>query len=193
MDRICTEIAELIMFIAKLLGFGKKDTVPSTDNTLTIALEPENLPVVESNREKLYNAAKSYIGQDLTPEDRIPDDVACVAQFQEVFKRTFGTYIGTGSALYSTYYLAKALAVSNLVEKVSPEDAQFGDIWCFATGENERATSPNVRGHVFIMGKQDWMSNDSTTGQWKAHWRGDAVKRYFIQSNGFPAHVYRVK
>lgn len=171
---------------------GTKEPTPSTDNIIEIPIEPPQL----SNREKLYNASKGYIGLDLTPEDKIPDDVACVAQFQEVFRRTFGTYLGTGAALYSTYYLAKALAISNLVEKVAPEDAQFGDIWCFATGENIRATSPNVRGHVFVMGKQDWMSNNSNEpnkGKWMAHWRGDAVKRYFIQSNGFPAHVYRVK
>lgn len=147
----------------------------------------------ETNKEKLYRVSKDYIGTDLTPDDKIPDEVACVAQLQEVHRRAFGHYIGTGAALYNTRALKNHLLTDERFEQIPWEETDFGDIVVFATGENKYNTSPDVRGHCFVVGKKDWMNNDSRTGLWEANYLKSGVERYWMKANGFPPFVFRVK
>lgn len=162
----------------------------SLDNETRIVLEEQPR---ETRREILYRVSKSYIGVETTPKDEVPDQVACVASLQEVYRKAFGHYIGTGAALYNTRALKEALLVHQDFERIQPGNEMFGDVCVFPTGENTHSTSPNVRGHVFVVGKRDWMSNDSSSGLWKANWTKDSALRYFVRANGFPQFVFRPK
>lgn len=115
---------------------------------------------------KLYNASKAAMGKDITPADNIPDNVACVAQLQEVHRRAFGHYIGNGAALYSTTALIIALR----------EDDTFLEIEMPEVGSIVVSPSTNItHGHCGLVMQQGICSNDSTTGLWQenysiAHW-----------------------
>lgn len=166
-----------------------KKIMPSQDHLTEIPLSekyPEPLMEKESNREKLYRVSKESIGTDLTPDDKIDDTVACVAQFQAVYKKAFGTYMGSGPALYSTKYLVEELRKNPDVVAIPWEDVVYGDIVCFGTGENKYNNAPNIRGHVFVAGKNDWMSNNSQTGLWSAHKTRTQIQDYYITFCGFP-------
>lgn len=178
MDKLATEIAELIMFIAKLLGFGKKEAVPSTDNTITIALEPENLPVVESNREKLYKYALSKLGVDMAPTQ---DTLGCAESLSHILKGSGLTPL-TGIFM-GTYQLNEWL--SKNLEKVS--DPLPGDIIMSETG------SGIIRGHCGIVGKHKIMSNNSASFLWDDHWTLSKWKDYYGTYGKLPIRFYRVK
>ena len=135
----------------------------------------------------LYMNSKDFLGIDLTPDDKIPDFVACVAQFQALYFKTFGRYVGSGAALYNTRALRDALQKDKEFTSVKWEDALPGDVCVFATGE-----SPVVHnGHVFVVGKRDWMSNNSYTGKWEAHKTKQQVEDYYIRYARFTPYVYR--
>lgn len=137
--------------------------------------------------QRLYEAAKGYLGQDLTPGDKIPDTVACVAQFQELHTRVFGRHVGSGAALYNCRYLRDALRIDPDFEAIAWEDVKPGDVVVFASGE-----SPIIKhGHVFIVGKVNWMSNNSETGEWDAHKIKTNVIDYYMRYARFTPHVFR--
>lgn len=119
----------------------------------------------------------------------MPDFVSCVAQFQELFRRTFGRHVGTGGALYNTRLLRDALKADKEFVAVSWEDIKPGDVCVFATDE-----SPVVKhGHVFVAGKRDWMSNNSYTGKWEAHKTKQQVEDYYIKYARFTPYGYRIR
>jgi len=141
------------------------------------------------NSEHLYLKAKSFLGIDLTPDDAVPDFVACVAQFQELYKRTFGRYVGSGASLYNTRALRDALRNDKDFTEIKWEDTKPGDVCVFATGEG-----PVIKhGHVFVVGKKDWMSNNSNNGKWEAHWTRQQVEGYYMTYARFIPYVFRLK
>lgn len=159
----------------------------------TIVEEPEDTPKVPeiSNREKLYNVSKLCLGEELTPKDEVPDAVACVASFQEVYKHVFGKYLGSGTALTSTMALYVYLSDADEVDKV--QTPLPGDIALCATGTSSLTNTPVGRGHVAIVGKKDWMSNNSFTGLWTADYTAKTWKDFFETLGGYKTHYFRVK
>lgn len=155
--------------------------------------EPQNQPVEPpkpTNREILYDWSKASIGKDLTPSDSVPDEVACVAQLQAVFYKAFGSFIGEGSARYNTLALHKALQQDQRFIMLPPSDALYGDIAVAPTG---KGTNPYEHGHCWVVGKHDWMSNDSSTGLWKANYTKEAILNFFVKQRGFPLYIFRIK
>lgn len=177
-------------WIAKFFEWYEKYIVKpmNTDNELTINLEVPNEQTDDGTT--LYLKAKSLLGIDLTPEDSIPDYVACVAQLQEVHRRAFGEYIGSGAALYNTRALRDELKRNKGFKEVSWGEELPGDVWVFATGEDDKR-HPWVKGHTGIVGKHDWMSNNSQNGLWEANYTQKKVTDYFITYCGFKPYVFR--
>lgn len=158
-------------------------------------IEPMN-PIIEKPMEPktdngayLYLKSKSFLGQDLTPADEIPDYVACVSQLQEVYRRTFGKHIGFAAALYSTKALKDHLLKDPDFLQVNWDEARAGDICVFATGEG----NVGARGHCFVVGKVDWMSNNSNTGRWSADYNKQGVHNYYTVKLGLKPYVFRLK
>lgn len=151
---------------------------------------PEIPPVSEfgsPDAELLYLKAKSFLGIDLTPKDEVPDFVACVAQFQALHFKTFGRYVGTGAALVNTRHLRNALQNDAEYEQIEWEDAKPGDVCVYASDE-----SPVVKhGHVFVVGKNYWMSNNSYSGAWEAHKTRQQVQDYYMTYARFVPYVFR--
>src|SRR3990167_3040162 len=55
---------------------------------------------------KLYETTKGLLGQDITPQDEVSDDVACAAVVNRLCELAFGEPAGGGA---STYWLRLAL------------------------------------------------------------------------------------
>lgn len=158
----------------------------------TIVEEPEDIEVPKvTNREKLYNVSKASLGLELTPKDEVPDSVACVSSFQVVAKKALGRTLGTGSALESTMALYVYLSDADEVEKV--QAPLPGDIALCATGTSSLTNTPVGRGHVAIVGKKDWMSNNSYTGKWTADYTAKTWKDFFETLGGYKTAFFRLK
>lgn len=148
--------------------------------------EPPKKPMQTETGEQLYAKSKSLLGQELTPGDEIPDVVGCVANLQEVYRRTTGRYIGNGSALYST----KALKDWMLKDKnfTQPSEPLPGDILVYPTGEGNGNVS---NGHCFVVGKRDWMSNNSFNGLWSADFTEAKARAFYEKKGGFTPYIFR--
>jgi hypothetical protein len=146
---------------------------------------PESEAQTETGQQ-LYAKSKSLLGKELTPKDEVPDTVACVANFQAVYFKTTGSYAGQGAALYNTRALKNWLTTDKRFERV--ENPLPGDICVYATGEGNGNLS---NGHVFIVGKRDWMSNNSFTGLWSADYTREEAKSYYEKRGGFKPWFFR--
>jgi len=177
MDKLATEVAQLIMWIINLFR-GKQEDVPSTDNQTDIVLEAPDLPVVESNREKLYKYAYSKLGVDMAPTQ---DSLGCAESLSYILKGSGLTNL-TGIFI-GTYQLNEWL--SKNLEKVT--EPLPGDIIMSETG------SGRIRGHCGIVGKHKIMSNNSASFLWDDHWSLAKWKEYYGQYGGLPIRFYRVK
>lgn len=185
-------IQKIMDFLGKLFGWEKTGTdiiqpVPASEDIVTQTTSENK---TTANSEYLYSKSKSYLGTDVTPTDAVPDVVACVVSFQEVFRRTFGRYIGTGPALYNCKYLRDALLKDKEFVQVSWEDALYGDVCVFPTYEGK---DPKGSGHVFIVGKNQWMSNNSYTGIWDTAFIKQSAEKYYITDRGFKPYIFRIQ
>jgi len=169
------------------------DHETSDDDTHAVPTLPPVITPTEApkptKRELLYLCAKGCLGKDITPTDNIPDAVACVAQLQEVYRIAFGTYIGSGGALYSTYSLVNELEKNVAFEEVAVPLP--GDIVVSATHTSPKPNAP--RGHCGIVGKKDWMSNTSFSGLWEANYTKESWEHYFVHTWGFETRYFRLK
>lgn len=139
----------------------------------------------EFGNEHLYNVSKANLGRDVTPKDEVPDEVACVVSFQAVFNEAFGFFIGAGPARYNTRALKDAMKADVRFKAVQPSEAKPGDIALCPTGEGVGL------GHVWIVGKRDWMSNTSKTGLWQANYTKQQIINDFVKKRRFPLYVFR--
>lgn len=143
-------------------------------------------PVQTEVGQLLYLKSKSLLGQELTPNDEIPDYVGCVANLQVVFFKATGRYIGQGAALYNTRALKNWMLKDTAFELVT--EHLPGDIYVYATGEGNGKVS---NGHCGIVGKKDWMNHDSKTGLWSANSSEEKSRAYFEVKGGYKRYVFR--
>lgn len=165
----------LLEFFQRLLTNAKtmaQDTTPEV---------PETPPVSPkmTNREHLYAIAYSCLGIDMAPTQ---DEVGCAEAVSFVMLKAGIPGVPRGGIL-STQLLNKWLK-EHLTEVDSPE---FGDIAIFPTGSG----NGKIRGHVFIVGKHKWMSNNSNTTLWDDHWTGKKALEYYAKYGGLSTHYYR--
>lgn len=141
-----------------------------------------------SNRERLYNRAKSFIGRDASPKDTVSDDVACVESLQCVYRDEFGEFIATGAAFTSTWSLL--ITLKDHVDFYEVTEPLPGDIILSATGTGNGSID---YGHVGVCGKTHIMSNTSDTGIWEPNYTYKEWDDYFFKRGGFPTSYFRRK
>lgn len=171
-----------------LIKWLYKALMPSQDHITEIRLDvpmetlPEptvEAPKLPSKREKLYNVAYACLGIDMAPTQ---DYVGCAEAVSFVMKKA-GVPGLPKSGILSTFELDKWMA-KNLTRVNTPE---FGDVAMFPTGTG----NGSIRGHVFIVGKHKWMSNNSNTTLWDDHWKGAEALAYYQKKGGINARYYR--
>lgn len=136
---------------------------------------------MENKNESLYNLSKSLIGQHLTLNPTVPKEVGCAQAMSFVLKK-FGCDIPK-NGISSTVEMKKWLDIN--FDKV--DAPQRGSVMIAVTGTGSKK---EYRGHVFVYGNEASMSNDSSTGLWKAHWFNENAKKYYGGTLGIPLHYY---
>lgn len=112
--------------------------------------------------------------------------MACVANLQVVYFKTTGSYIGQGAALYSTRALKDWMLKDKRFTRVDTHLP--GDVLVYSTGEGNGKIS---NGHCFVVGKKDWMSNNSFTGLWDANFTEAKARDYYEKKGGFTPYFFR--
>lgn len=140
--------------------------------------DPKPIPM-KTNREKLYDTAYACLGLDMAPTQ---DYLGCAEAWSFVAKKAGVKGLPKGGVL-GTAELAKWLA-THFVRVDVPE---YGDTAIFPTG----AGNGTVRGHVFVVGKHKWMSNNSRTFLWDDHWTGKEALAHYHKKGGIKPQYYR--
>lgn len=133
---------------------------------------PDPTPVpqlIEDKNEALYELSKSLIGQHLTLNPTVPKELGCCQALSFVLNK-FGSPIPKGGI--SGTASMKEWLDNNFTLIQSPRK---GSIVLYVTDTGITGS----RGHVFIQGEYQRMSNDSSTGLWKAHWDIKASQQYY--------------
>jgi hypothetical protein len=153
----------------------------------------ENMQKQErSRRDDLYDAAFASLGIDRTPNDEVPDEVACVHQLSTIIRDALPEL--RFPIMDSTKVLYGFLEGSLSWKPV--DKPEKGDIILSVTGSGNGKIK---NGHVGICGKNlspdgtPWiMSNDSRNGLWLANYTLKAWKLNYERKGGMTTHFYRV-
>lgn len=128
---------------------------------------PEPVPLVETAAERLAEAAIAMLGTDVTPDDKVPDEVACVSSLVAVVPAEFGL----SKKLTYTPLLVNALDNNDHFERVSVP--RKGTIVVSPT------QGTNV-GHCGIYVEDNQIaSNNSKTGKWEVNYTRQSWIAYF--------------
>ena len=143
--------------------------------------------VKETSQRILYKTAILCLGKDITPEDRVPDDVACVEVWNKIFQLAFGFRF---SNEVNTYPQFLKLATSNKFRLLNPlEKPEAGDTIISPTGLGN-GSLPN--GHIGIFGENGRiMSNDSYNKVFLENYSLVTWTERYKRYGGFPILIFR--
>jgi hypothetical protein len=134
-----------------------------------------------TNAQKIADAARAALGKDMTPDDRIPDEVACVTQLVNILPREFGispNLVGTGQ-LYA------ALLRSPRFRPVSAPAP--GTIVVSVTRGNRH-------GHCGIYVGYDQIASNNSFGGVRGLWTVNYTRRkwidYFYKKEGLAGYLF---
>ena len=153
-------------------------TPPETPHT------SETVPSI-TNREKLYQVAYSCLGKHMGLTSGIDKSVNCANALSHVLILA-GVNGLPQKGIPGTAELYGWLLRSKQFDKMA--EPLPGDILIYPTGYG----NGSVRGHAFVVGKRNPMSNNSNTGLWDAHW--DSVSEadeFYSKKGGIPRSVFR--
>jgi hypothetical protein len=161
--------------IQQLISILKKMTV---DN---------NLPT-EAGK-KLYETTLTFLGKDPTPEDKVPDEVACMEVVNFIHNAAFGEPIGGGASTYLGWIVLK-----NHKKFAEMKTPLTGDICIAPTGLNDAVGRANgiTNGHIGIVCDNGTIaSNDSKTGLFIKNYTLWSWRYRFSTIGHFPIFFYR--
>jgi len=141
-----------------------------------------------TNALRVYNMAKSLIGQHLAANDETDNFgmFGCAESVNAVWVKTFGHQLGGGA---STALMLLTLMDTKRFQEITWDAIEPGCVVICATGTSK--TKPNAHGHVAITGKVQFMSNSSETGTWQANYDRCSWKAYFEGYLGFTSRVFK--
>lgn len=152
---------------------------------LITALEKRllNKQTVTSQGIKLNAVSTSYLGKDVTPLDRVDDDVACASSVSTLLAKIMDFPHITG-----TWTMMHKFETDSRFQETGyrPEE---GLIVIAATGTGNRS----MRGHVGILGSDGYIrANVSSSGKWQISY---SVKQWYERygnKGGFPVRWFRI-
>jgi hypothetical protein len=145
-------------------------------------LEPPLLeePIPTMEKTVLATEAKKWFGQDPTPADRVPDEVACVNSLVAIAGNLFPELAG----LTYTPTLFNALKKSsNFRATLKPGEG------CIVISP----TQGNIRGHCGIfVSDTEIASNSSMDGLWNKNYTFTSWVNYFKMKRGLHVYLFEV-
>jgi len=166
-------IALISKLIPQVLSTPKVEVKPPV-----VAPQPPIEPV-KSNREKLLDQAKAFLGKDASPSNFVSDEVSCAESVCHILKQVipFPMITGTWSLLDhlktdGRFRITTEMKAGNIV--ISPTGSGYG----------------NIRGHVGIfLDSNKIASNSSDTGKWTQNFTIDSWIARYRTKGGMPVVI----
>ena len=153
---------------------------PETAQVPTTVPESEEGPSGLSKRERLYEAAFSCLGSDMSPKE---NELGCAESLYFVMKKA-GVPGLPAKPIYSTIVFDEWLREH--FERV--DEPEPGDIVMSATASGNGTVK---HGHVGVVGKHSIMSNNSATFMWDYHLTLAWWRDYYGRKGAMPVKFYR--
>ena len=162
----------------------KKDIVDETITKLTVIkddMEKKELTAQEC----LLKLAKDNLGRDITPEDNIPDEVACAENVSAMIKKISNNF----PIIPHTMNLYKTLDKNKAFEPTL--DLEAGNIIISPTGHWR--SNGSIRGHVGIILEDGKIaSNNSLNGNWDDYYTISSWVSRYRNKGGYPIYVFKM-
>jgi hypothetical protein len=128
---------------------------------------------------------EAALGTDVTPDDLVPDTVACAITVSTLKNKTDATF----PKVAGTWTLYDVL--EHRTDHVRVTTPEPGDVVISPTGMGNGSLS---NGHVGVVGRNGKiMSNDSATGKFESNYDLMSWDARYRQKGGFPVLYYRKK
>lgn len=157
------------------------DLVLAVFKPATLLIVPPPTPPAPTAAQRLADAATAAIGKDVTPDDKIPDEVACVASLVSVIPKDFGL----DANLTYTPALLSALKANPKFKAVL--DPQVGTVVVTPTvGTNT--------GHCGIYVEPNAIASNNSFGPKKGLWTVNynrlSWRQYFVTKKGLKTFLF---
>lgn len=137
----------------------------------------------KTNREKLFEYAKSQIGFDVTPKDLVPDDVACAESFSTVVQKGIFPEMEIIPYTLTLYHFLKNSLNWKLTTDLKPG--------CAIISPTTLGNGIIPNGHVGIISENGKiMSNTSENGLWMENYTIEKWVERFRVKGGYPIFVF---
>lgn len=144
-------------------------------------------PTLPSNREKLLAEAQKWLGKEASPQDKAPDELACVESLCNVMDHAGLPIPQTLAAQLSTAEFDKWIKTHKAFK--STPDLKPGNIICSPTGKGKTGLVSN--GHVGVILEGGRIaSNNSLTSLWDDLYTIDAWVARWREKGGYPIYIY---
>lgn len=165
---------KILSLLSKWVGLIEEKPIEAPKPPVE-APQPPKEPV-KSNREKLLEKAKSFLGQDASPNNYVSDEVACSESVCHILKQVidFPMITGTWTLLDTLkkdkrFKITTEMKAGNII--ISPTGAGYG----------------NMRGHTgILLGNGQIASNTSDTGLWTNNYTIDSWVARYRTRGGMP-------
>ena len=156
-----------------------------SDKLKTLVVQ-KNAPTASG--QKLYETALASIGQELTPKDEVPDEVACMATMNALHKKAFGEPIGGDASTYLGY-----LALRDSKKWVKVTSPLAGDICISPSGFSDKEGQKAVpNGHIgCYMGNNEIASNNSKNGLFEKNYNLFTWRYRWVTLGHYPLFFFR--
>lgn len=137
-------------------------------------------------RKTLLEHCEEALGKDITPDDLVPDAVACAITVSTLINSVDATF----PKVAGTWTLYDILEHRRDYTRVT--EPMPGDIVISPTGFSKSKTVPN--GHTgIIMNSKKIASNDSATGKFMENYTIKSWTDRYVTTGGYPLFLYRKK
>lgn len=174
-----TLMQTLLQKLNDLLNLYKKLLKTMPENTPVP--QPVNQKISLSPRESLYIEAKKWLGKDITPQDKIPDEVACAENLCVLIQKLDPDF----PIIPNTLDLLKEFKRNTKYKPTLNVEAGNIIINATSTGNNK------IRGHTGVILDGGLVaSNNSVNGLWSDHWNLVEWNSYYRRFGGMPTHIF---
>ena len=167
-------------------AFQKAHNLPATG--VFGATEASLMGIVDkiTKSDRFFAMCLANLNTDVTPKDKVDDDVACCETIDTLLYKTFGEYMAGSTITIST---TKALEIMSISPKfLEIQKPIKGSILVYATGTGNGYLS---NGHIFASNGAGLLySNSSYTGLFQQNYTDFTAKYRYETLGGFKPHYF---
>lgn len=167
-------------------SFQKANNLPQTGVFGSTEASIMGIRQTLTNAELFFNTAMSFLGRDVTPQDKVDDDVACAETIDTIYKTCFGHYISGNEITISTLTMLSVLSNSPRFKRI--QKPEKGAILLYATGTGGGYIK---NGHIFLCGDNGLLySNSSSNGRFEQNYNTFTARYRYETLGKYKPHYF---